>query len=87
MGPVTDQWDTELLYSVFEPEDVNEILKIPVRGGMEDMLAWNHDNKGIFQLNLLTALVCIYEMLKQIEMLVHRQTYLQYLRVGSIFGD
>jgi hypothetical protein len=54
---------------VFDPEDVNENLKIPLRGGMEDMVAWNHDNKGIFQLNLLTALVCIYEMLEQIVIL------------------
>jgi hypothetical protein len=67
MDPITDQWDPELLYSIFEPEDVKEILKIPVRGGMEDLVAWNHDYKGIFSIN------STYKMLKQTMMLVHLQ--------------
>jgi hypothetical protein len=33
IDPITSQWDVEVLQSLFCPEDVNDILKIPVRGG------------------------------------------------------
>jgi hypothetical protein len=43
MDPVINHWGAELLYSMFEHEDVKEILKNSFRGGMADLVAWNHD--------------------------------------------
>jgi hypothetical protein len=48
INPVTDQWDESLLRDHFNMDDVKEILMIPIRPDMEDMLAWHYDSKGIF---------------------------------------
>jgi hypothetical protein len=48
IDPTTNQWDVEVLRGLFCPEDMNDILKIPVRGGMEDTVAWHPDRKGVF---------------------------------------
>jgi hypothetical protein len=48
IDPTTNQWDVEVLQGLFCPEDMNDILKIPVRGGMEDTVAWHPDKKGVF---------------------------------------
>jgi ribonuclease HI len=48
IDPVTEQWDVGILHTMFEPADVKSILSIPIKRGMEDLIAWNFDNKGIF---------------------------------------
>jgi hypothetical protein len=42
------QWDEDLVRFVFQHEDAEEILSIPIRAGMEDGVAWHFDKKGIF---------------------------------------
>jgi ribonuclease HI len=44
----TTQWDEDVLRAIFLEEDVEEILKIPLRQGMEDSVAWSLDKKGVF---------------------------------------
>jgi hypothetical protein len=44
----TGQWDEEVLRAIFVQEDVDDILQIPVRHGMEDTVAWHFDKKGVF---------------------------------------
>jgi hypothetical protein len=44
----TAQWDGEVPRAIFVQEDVEDILQIPVRQGMEDTVAWHFDKKGVF---------------------------------------
>ena len=49
IDPTTGTWDKQLIIEVFWEEDVARILGIPIKSGMEDLLAnWHFDNKGIF---------------------------------------
>ena len=48
IDPVSGDWDRALIQSVFLEEDVARILCIPVKQGMEDLLAWHYDKKGVF---------------------------------------
>ena len=36
IDPVTTQWEMDVLQALFDPRDVEEILKIPIRSGMDD---------------------------------------------------
>jgi hypothetical protein len=45
-------WYEELVQFVFVPEDVKEILSIPIRPKTEDYLAWHFDRKGVFSVKL-----------------------------------
>ena len=42
------RWDSDLIQTVFGPDDAKEILAIPVRSDMEDWVAWHYDAKGVF---------------------------------------
>jgi hypothetical protein len=44
----TGQWDGEVPWAIFVQENVDDILQIPVRQGMEDMVACHFDKKGVF---------------------------------------
>ena len=44
----TTTWNVELIREIFHPDDVKEILSIPLRADMEDWLAWHFDSKGVF---------------------------------------
>jgi hypothetical protein len=46
INPTTGDWDHQLI--VFWEEDWERILGIPVKPGMDDLLAWHLDKKGIF---------------------------------------
>ena len=48
INSVTEQWDEPLLHDIFCAEDVKDILKIPLSGGMADHFAWHPDAKGHF---------------------------------------
>ena len=48
IDPVSGDWDRALIRSVFWEEDVARILCIPIKQGMEDLLAWHYDKKGVF---------------------------------------
>jgi len=48
INPVSGDWDTQLIHEVFWEEDWNRILSIPIKPGMEDILAWHFDKKGVF---------------------------------------
>ena len=39
----TMTWNIELVREIFHPDDVKEILSIPLRADMEDWLAWHFD--------------------------------------------
>jgi hypothetical protein len=41
-------WDLDIVPAVFNQEDTNEILSIPVRKDMDDGIAWHFDSKGVF---------------------------------------
>jgi hypothetical protein len=45
INPTTNQWDLEVLQGLFCEEDITAILSIPIRGGMEDCVAW-HRGRG-----------------------------------------
>jgi hypothetical protein len=47
IDPVTGQWDTALLGTLFNPDDVNRILQIPVNDhGFSDFVAWSFTSHG-----------------------------------------
>jgi hypothetical protein len=48
INPTTNQWDIEVLQGLFCEEDITTILSIPIRGGMEDCVAWHPDKRGVF---------------------------------------
>ena len=48
IDPVSGDWDRALIRSVFWEEDVARILCIPIKQGMEDLLAWHYVKKGVF---------------------------------------
>ena len=48
IDPVTAQWEVDVVQALFNPRDVEEILKIPICSGMEDCVAWFFDKKGMF---------------------------------------
>lgn len=48
IDPAIGVWDKQLIEEVFWEEDVERILVIPIKNGMEDLLAWHFDNKVIF---------------------------------------
>jgi hypothetical protein len=48
INPTTGDWDRQLIESVFWEEDWERILGIPIKPGMDELLAWHFDKKGIF---------------------------------------
>ena len=48
IDPITGCWDENLVNDIFWPVDVQQILAIPLRDGMEDCYAWFYESKGIF---------------------------------------
>jgi len=44
---IIGEWDVQLLHETFWPEDVTEILRIPI-DDQEDWPAWHFDAKGLF---------------------------------------
>ena len=58
LHPATGQWDKELIEELFWPEDVPEILALPVHTDMEDVLAWHFDSKGLFSVKSAYRLFC-----------------------------
>jgi hypothetical protein len=48
IDPLTGQWDTQLVTQTFHLDDVKCILAIPLVQGMDNILAWHFDPKGIF---------------------------------------
>ncbi|CAN6374879.1 unnamed protein product [Urochloa humidicola] len=48
IDPSTGSWDVELVTQTFWPEDVHDILTIPVHVDLEDIVAWHYDKKGQF---------------------------------------
>jgi hypothetical protein len=47
INPVTNQWDEELLRSIFADIDVRRILQIPLHShGLEDFIAWGPTSHG-----------------------------------------
>jgi hypothetical protein len=47
IDPVTEQWDHDILTSLFSPLDVSIILQIPLHNrGFEDFIAWNFLKHG-----------------------------------------
>ena len=47
IDPISAEWDSQLIKSVFWEEDVQRILGIPIKNGMDDLLAWHYDKKGL----------------------------------------
>ena len=52
INPNTGDWDRQLIESVFWEEHWGRILGIPVKPGMDDLLVWHFDKKGIFSVKL-----------------------------------
>jgi len=48
IDPATGDWDRHMVQAVFWEEDWKRILSIPIKHGMEDLLAWHFDSKGNF---------------------------------------
>jgi len=48
IDPITGTWDRVLIEEVFWEEDWKRILSIPIKQGMDDLIAWHFDRKGIF---------------------------------------
>lgn len=48
INPVDGKWDDELVVDAFCEEDAKLILTIPIHTGLEDVIAWHYDQKGIF---------------------------------------
>ena len=44
MGSETENWCKRFFWE----EDWNRILSIPIKSGMDDILAWHFDSKGVF---------------------------------------
>ena len=51
IDPISAEWDSQLIKSVFWEEDVQRILGIPIKNGMDDLLAWHYDKKGFLSVN------------------------------------
>jgi len=48
IDPITGTWDHVLIEEVFWEEDWKCILSIPIKQGMDDLIAWHFDRKGVF---------------------------------------
>ena len=48
IDPITGTWDRVLIEEVFWEEDWKCILSIPIKQGMDDLIAWHFDRKGVF---------------------------------------
>ena len=48
INPVTGEWDEQLIYDSFWPEDATVILQIPIDEEMDGWPAWHFDSKGLF---------------------------------------
>ena len=48
IDPATGDWDRHMVEEVFWEEDWKRILSIPIKHGMEDLIAWHFDSKGSF---------------------------------------
>lgn len=48
IDPYTGQWDEQLVRQTFWPQDVGQILSIPIHVDMDDVIAWHYDTRGIF---------------------------------------
>src|SRR5438128_1146275 len=48
IDPVNGNWDEEVLRAILDPQDVVDILAIPLRPGSQDSVAWYYDKKGVF---------------------------------------
>jgi len=48
IDPTTGDWDRHMVEEVFWEEDWKHILSIPIKHGMEDLIAWHFDSKGSF---------------------------------------
>jgi hypothetical protein len=47
IDPVTEQWDNDILTSLFSPLDVSRILLIPLHNrGFKGFIAWNFSKHG-----------------------------------------
>lgn len=47
ISPITGSWDEQLVRDTFWTADADCILKIPVREGVQDFIAWQFDPKGV----------------------------------------
>jgi hypothetical protein len=43
-----EQWDSELIDSIFWPIDAHRILQIPLTPEWEDLVAWHYNKTGLF---------------------------------------
>jgi len=48
IDPASEEWDNQLIKAVFWEEDMVRILGIPIKQGMEGLLAWHFDQKDLF---------------------------------------
>ena len=48
IDPASGDWDRQLIKDVFWEEDWEHILSIPIKQGMDDLLAWHYDKKSMF---------------------------------------
>uniref|UniRef100_A0A453RC20 Reverse transcriptase zinc-binding domain-containing protein n=1 Tax=Aegilops tauschii subsp. strangulata TaxID=200361 RepID=A0A453RC20_AEGTS len=46
IDPFSASWDEQLVRDTFWPDDVVHILRIPLREGAQDFMAWQYDTKG-----------------------------------------
>lgn len=44
--PISGTWDEQLVKDIFCAEDAQRILRIPLRDGVDDFIAWHYDSKG-----------------------------------------
>lgn len=58
INPIAEDWDEELIRTIFWPEDVPKILSIPVHMEMDDVLAWHFDPKGVFSVKSAYKVFC-----------------------------
>ena len=55
INPTTGNWDRQLIEEVFWEEDWGRILGIPIKAGMDDLLAWHYDGVRLSYNRLLLA--------------------------------
>jgi hypothetical protein len=60
INPITGTWDVQLINDIFLQEDAETILTIPLYEGMEDLVAWHPDLKGMFSVKSAYALAIKY---------------------------
>ncbi|KAL0355119.1 UNVERIFIED_CONTAM: hypothetical protein Sradi_3958800 [Sesamum radiatum] len=49
INPVTHDWDRQIVDYLFEPDDMNTILQIPLgREGHQDSLCWHYTKSGLY---------------------------------------